>query len=157
MTFLKNTETNEVVILKTRHLFGRAHQWVDTHLAHPQICPIHCAIRFTGQNWQLENLSHHLEQSLCNGIEYDGQPVDCDNATALLLGGIITLALGSKQQWRVINLDPPKAVLHSIHPKDLFIELYQSVDLPKVARQFYNLSNWMMVFGSVKKTTSVPK
>ena len=134
MALLKNLITNQIVQLHQRHLFGSAHQWVNTLLTHKHIAPIHAAIYYEKDVWSLEKLttsSHHR-------IKHNGQSVSKDTQIQLELGSTIDFAR-DKQQWRLINIDSPKYFLHSMHTNELYIELQQSLQLPKKGKTIVTL------------------
>lgn len=125
MALLKNMATNEVLQLQRQHLFGSAHQWVDTLLVHECITPVHAVIFFTNNVWQMESFA--TENTI--QIVHNGKRLSAGNSVRLELGCTISFAPDT-QQWRLINTDPPKLFLHAVHTQDLYIELSQTIELP---------------------------
>ena len=116
MAILKNTSTNEVVILLPHHIFGRRHSRVDTVLSSADISQTHACISWTAQGWQLVDHSK-------NGTSIDGERIRPDLPVTLQRGQQIQFGRLDRTMWRVIDLGAPAAILVPVKNTSAFIEL----------------------------------
>ena len=104
MAYLRNLHTNEKLYLLNHHIFGRHNGAVDTAISQPDVSKIHASIKWSGQHWQLCDLSR-------NGTWLDKKRLPPADSIALKIGQLISFANLSQQSWRVESLDSPRNLL----------------------------------------------
>ena len=100
MAYLRNLHTNEKLYLLNHHIFGRHSGAVDTTIDQPEVSKIHASIKWSGQHWQLCDLSR-------NGTWLDKRRLPTAENIVLKTGQLISFANQSPHNWQVENLDSP--------------------------------------------------
>ena len=100
MAYLRNLHTNEKLYLLNHHIFGRHSGAVDTTISQPEVSKIHASIKWSGQHWQLCDLSR-------NGTWLDKKRLPTAEDIVIKVGQLITFANQSPHIWKVENLDSP--------------------------------------------------
>jgi len=100
---LSNCASGRSIYLRAQHVFGRD-PLSDTLLDSPGASRLHAAIHWTGQHWQLRDLSRH-------GSQIDGVRVPAGCAVPLRQGSLRSFAEYAGQCWRVDDLAGPAPML----------------------------------------------
>lgn len=116
MGVLKNSLTNQQIVLRACHVFGRDPYRSDTFLENPHASQIHASIRWDGNKWEIFDHSR-------NGTLLDGVSMGNGNRAALQPASKIRFGATDNTIWTVENLAPPCAMLLSLGDRTLTIEL----------------------------------
>lgn len=116
MASLRNTWTDERRYLRSHHTFGRKLTLVDTLIPEPRVSKIHAAITWSGEHWQLRDISR-------NGTWLDDKKLVANQSIPLSVGQIIRFAEPEGPSWGVDDLAPPSDLLIGINSKSETQEL----------------------------------
>ncbi|MBB2484558.1 FHA domain-containing protein [Mitsuaria sp. WAJ17] len=103
MAKLSNCTSGHSIYLRAQHVFGRD-PLSDTLLDSPGASRLHAAIHWTGQRWELRDLSRH--GSLVDGVRV---PTACP--VPLRLGSLLSFTADGCQRWCVEDLAGPAPML----------------------------------------------
>ncbi|MFC7419713.1 FHA domain-containing protein [Iodobacter arcticus] len=95
---------NELLYLRTLHIFGRNPSKVDTVLGNSDASQIHTVIAWNGVCWDITDHSR-------NGTFIDGKRLQGNVKTALAIGQKLQFGLGGNVSWQVMDLEPPCPML----------------------------------------------
>lgn len=104
MAILRNTFTQQTIVLRSSHTFGRHPHNVQTLLNCADISQIHASIRFNHNRWEIIDHSR-------NGSSMDGKRLSNHHWQALCMPGQIQFGKGEESCWQVVNLDAPVNML----------------------------------------------
>ncbi|WP_171045639.1 FHA domain-containing protein [Pseudoalteromonas rubra] len=100
MAHLLLAQTNDHILLKPEHRFGRAESEVDTQVLGIEISRHHAVIAWTGQHWALRDISK-------NGVFVNQLKISPDTDRVLNLGDVITFSDLHPHSFIVSCLAPP--------------------------------------------------
>ncbi|MES2355043.1 MAG: FHA domain-containing protein [Pseudomonadota bacterium] len=123
MAILKNNVSNQKIILRTCHTFGRDSKSSDTFLENRHVSQIHASIRWDGTEWEI--LDHSR-----NGTFLDGTKLSNSKRVVLRLKSKIQFSIAENSTWVVEDLAPPCAALVPTQRNDPIIELKEYTLLP---------------------------
>ncbi|WP_046006715.1 FHA domain-containing protein [Pseudoalteromonas rubra] len=101
MAHLLLAQTNDHILLKPLHRFGRAQDEVDTQVFGIEISRHHAVIVWTGEQWMLKDISK-------NGVFVNQVKISPEVDTVLSLGDVITFSDLHPHSFVVSSLAPPK-------------------------------------------------
>jgi hypothetical protein len=137
-----NTQTNEQVILRSQHLFGRHSGSCHTVLADAEASRLHASIMWNGSNWLLQDNSS-------NGTFLNGEAVTVGTKRRLKQGDVIQFGALNASTWKLHNDDPPCSLLVPLQSGHEVIELTGVLALPdddSAEMTLYQTSNGDWVF-----------
>lgn len=100
MAHLLLAQTNDHILLKSKHRFGRAESEVDTLVLGIEISRHHAVIAWTGEHWTLRDISK-------NGVFVNQLKISPDIDRVLNLGDVITFSDLHPHSFIVSCLAPP--------------------------------------------------
>ncbi|WP_171045390.1 FHA domain-containing protein [Pseudoalteromonas rubra] len=100
MAHLLLAQTNDHILLKSHHRFGRAESGVDTQVLGIEISRHHAVIVWTGTHWTLRDTSK-------NGVFVNQLKISPDIDRVLNLGDVITFSDLHPHSYIVSSLNPP--------------------------------------------------
>ena len=104
MASIRHRHTQQLVYLRSVHIFGRNADKADTLLANQDASQIHASIRWNGTAWVLIDHSR-------NGTFVESRKIAGQRDAVLRVGQTIQFALGDAVGWEVADLAPPCAML----------------------------------------------
>ncbi len=104
MAILRNTFTQQTIVLRSSHTFGRHPHNVQTLLNCADISQIHASIRFNQHRWEIIDHSR-------NGSSIDGRRISNNHWQPLSLSSQIQFGKAEESRWQVENLDAPVNML----------------------------------------------
>lgn len=140
MAVLRNGESD--VYLQALHVFGRNAAKADTLLSDSDASQIHAIISWSGQAWEITDLSR-------NGTFLDGKRLEANTRTPLRVGQTIRCALQNESEWQVISLMAPCPMLLPVSGTKQAIvltnfQLLPNEDRPVTSIHFSNACQWML-------------
>lgn len=111
MAVIENISTGEKIVLRSHHVFGRRVAGTDTQINDPCISQIHCAVRWEGNEWFIQDFSR-------NGTWLDNKRITLHQSYSLDANSVICMAGSEQCSWKIIDLSPPATSLIPVHPKD---------------------------------------
>ena len=123
MAILRNCASNQKIVLRTCHIFGRDPENADTFLENRHASQIHASIHWDGKKWEIHDHSR-------NGTLLDGTPLSNSKRSALCLKSRIQFGVAEGSTWEVEDLAPPGAVLMPTQDDSPMIELKGYTLLP---------------------------
>ena len=123
MATLLNTQSNELIILRNQHIFGRHSAGSNTVLDNPDASRLHASVLWNGSAWLLQDSSS-------NGTFINDKNIIGGVKRKLKLGDTIRFGSINACPWVFNNDDAPKSMLVSIEAELPPIELEGIVVLP---------------------------
>lgn len=129
MATLVNTQTQQLVRLRSQHIFGRHSGSCNTVLNQPAVSRLHATISYNGVYWLLQDNSR-------NGTYINEQHFHLGNKQRLQTGDLICFGQRNGQIWRLLDETAPKSLLvpfdgnQADEQSDKVIELEQLLVLP---------------------------
>ena len=104
MAILKNSVSQQRIVLRACHLFGRHLSLSNTFLDDPHVSHFHASIHWDGEKWDLLDNSR-------NGTLLDGAILIRGTRVPLQRGNKIQFGRGENSTWHVEDLGPPRNTL----------------------------------------------
>lgn len=123
MSTLFNKQTQETVILRTNHTFGRNSESNTTTLQSPCASRNHAAIAWDGETWKIKDISS-------NGTYIDKNRISPRKYHLLPNNALIQFGDMTTETWEVLNLDPPVTGLIPVTTPGEIIPLHDVFILP---------------------------
>jgi len=123
MAKLFNHKSNEYIILRSLHLFGRHSGNANTVLTNPEASRLHASIQWNGSVWLIQDTSS-------NGTFINKKLMAKGKKIRLTIKDAIQFGTLKSANWVFIDNSPPKSLLVSLDNKDDCIELDGIVVLP---------------------------
>jgi hypothetical protein len=120
---IKNTQTDQIIILRTVHTLGRHSGSVITLLDDPSASRLHAYIQWTGTHWEIRDSSS-------NGSWINQQKLGTGHKCKLKPGDLLQFGSGQGTTWQLLCDLPPKSLLVPIKHEADDIELDGMVALP---------------------------
>ena len=117
MATLTNKQTQEQIILRVNHTFGRDQQTNITPLRSPSSSRNHATIVWDGEHWQIKDSS-------TNGTLLNRTRAGYGTYHPLKEGMVIQFGEDPAESWEVIDLSPPITCLIPLHHSLSFIPLH---------------------------------
>lgn len=123
MAILINIETQENLLLRNPHVFGRSPVSSNTLLNCPRASRIHGSIHWNGSYWLLQDSS-------TNGSFINNTRMTKNTMKRLKRGDVLNFGDLESEGWRLIDDSEPKSMLIPLTKKLLSIELNKLLVLP---------------------------
>jgi len=123
MAKLLNTQSNQLIVLRSQHLFGRHSGGSNTILDNPEASRLHASILWNGTFWQLQDSSS-------NGTYINNKLSNNGIKTRLIINDEIKFGDINASCWKFIEDQAPKSMLVPIKSDSKVIELDEMVVLP---------------------------
>ncbi|TQV81163.1 FHA domain-containing protein [Exilibacterium tricleocarpae] len=123
MAYLRQTDKDIIVHLRTHHTFGRRSDAVDTCVNRPDVSKIHAAMEWNGECWQLRHLGR-------NGTWLDQESLENGRNHDVKTGQVIYFAEPGLSGWVIEDLSAPRDQLVPLDPSAQAIPLQNYQLLP---------------------------
>jgi hypothetical protein len=110
MGMLFNLATEERVLLRANHVFGRSETRADTCILDADVSFMHAVMRFRDGVWSIADFSR-------NGTSVDGEALRPGRWLALKEGQQVRFGCGRRSVWQVHDLSPPGTSLLPLDPQ----------------------------------------
>ncbi len=140
MAIVKNTSTDEIIVLHSQHLFGRNQQLSNTHISESDISQSHATIFWKCDCWYLKD--HSRNGTLVNGKFISQSTHKLQNKDTIQFGQ------ATSTKWQLIENNAPSSYLQSLTHKhkiyalpfslDMLHTLYQDVHIYRSVDQQWN-------------------
>lgn len=142
MATIINSSTEETVILRSQHVFGRHPATAHTLLSDQASSRIHATVHWEGGDWQLRDSSS-------NGTFLNSQQLTPGQKYPLTISDRIQFSGPQACVWQVVDLEPPKSMLFRLGEHSHCIELDDLTVLPDASQpeiSIYrnNQAQWVM-------------
>ncbi len=119
---LKNYVTQNIVLLRTHHVFGRMAN-SDTLMESKDVSNLHASIRWDGSRWQIFDYSK-------NGTWIDGNRIVPQKTIPLEKGSLIQFGGDQQSAWQILDLEKPCPLLVPLKGNEPEIKLKPFNALP---------------------------
>lgn len=123
MGMLFNLATEERVLLRANHVFGRSETRADTCILEADVSLMHAVVRYRDGAWSIADFSR-------NGTVVDGEALRPGRWLALKKGQKVRFGGGARCVWQVNDLSPPGTSLLPLDPRRAPLTLTGSQLLP---------------------------
>jgi hypothetical protein len=110
MGMLFNLATEERVLLRANHVFGRSESRADTCILDADVSSMHAVMRFRDGVWSIADFSR-------NGTWVDGEALRPGRWLPLNRGQEVRFGCGTRSVWQVDDLSPPGTSLVPLDPQ----------------------------------------
>jgi hypothetical protein len=137
-----NAATDESVLLRANHIFGRSPVRSDTCIAAVDVSLLHAVVRWREQAWAIADFSR-------NGTLVDGEALQPREWLVLKKDQEVRFGRGLGSVWRVQDLSPPGPSLIALDPRHAPIALERSqllpdAEAPELALFQNGLGEWVL-------------
>jgi len=123
MARILDTGTNRFHPLRAHHTFGRSTDKVDTSVTSPTASRIHAAFQWSGQGWQVRDLSR-------NGTWVAGVRLTASQDVDIVAGDEVFFGSPDGDSWQFVDDSPPRSLLLANTPDTSTVELKPYTFLP---------------------------
>lgn len=118
-----NTKTQETVILRNTHVFGRSASAVNTQIGQANASRVHASIVWQGIGWYLQDKS-------TNGTYLNNVRVTKEQNTRLQSGDLLQFGSIHSTTWKLLSEEPPSSLLVQKDAPTTTLELTDMLVLP---------------------------
>jgi len=120
-----NPATEERVLLRAYHVFGRNELSADTRIPSPDVSSLHAVVRWRAQAWTIADFSR-------NGTFDEGEALPPGQWRPLREGQLLRFGSSPRSVWQVCELSPPTTSLIPLEPHRAALPLTRSQVLPSL-------------------------
>jgi len=120
-----NSATEERVLLRAYHVFGRNELSADTRIPSPDVSSLHAVVRWRAQAWTIADFSR-------NGTFDEGEALPPGQWRPLREGQLLRFGSSPRSVWQVCELSPPTTSLIPLEPHRAALALTRSQVLPSL-------------------------
>ena len=120
-----NPATEERVLLRAYHVFGRNELRADTRIGSADVSSLHAVVRWRARAWSIADFSR-------NGTFVDGEALPPGQWRALREGQLLRFGSSPRSVWHVGDLSPPATSLIPVDPHHAPLPLTRSQVLPNL-------------------------
>ncbi|HVZ32809.1 MAG TPA: FHA domain-containing protein, partial [Polyangiaceae bacterium] len=125
MATVFNSATEERVLLRAYHVFGRNELRADTCVASADVSSLHAVVRWRARAWSIADFSR-------NGTSVDGEALPPGHWRPLREGQLLRFGSSPRSAWQVCDLSPPSTSLIPVDPQHAALPLTGSQVLPNL-------------------------